>query len=464
MDPGKEADRARYARAQEEALLGTILRSPGCYDDVADLVKPHDFVAWPHPVVWSLMADLRRRGKPIDLPTLADAALNAGKLDDLARGHGTGYAYLGRLFERGGFNAPALARVVVGLSQRRDLARLGRWLVEEAEGPTMNVAELLRAADERLTAVSDRRPEAGARLVSEAVAEVVKRLDAVMRGEPLARGVPHGLPGLDAVVPVLADSELVVLAARPSVGKTALGMAVALHAAYEAGAHVLFASLEQSREEVAMRALATRAGVELSRLRAHRVDAAEAEALADSALSLGRPVLWLDDRGGQTVHQIAATARRLRRAGGLALVLVDYVQLIAADRRGVPRHEQVAEMTRGLKQLARELCLPVLALAQLGRGAEDRAHPRLSDLRESGSIEADADTVLLVSRAPEGDRDAEEKAGRSIKEVEMEGARILRVDVAKQRNGPTGLRWLYFDRPRQRFRPPDWRPVRDDPF
>jgi replicative DNA helicase len=277
--------------------------------------------------------------------------------------------------------------------------------------------------------------------------DAMDRLDARMRGEHTAAGVDSGFAKLDELTGGLHNSELVILAARPSMGKTALALNIAEHVATQQGLPVLFVSLEMSAIELAERMLCSVARVNSHRLRNGTLSQRDRQKLVETANKLSTASLSIDDSPSRTVTEIAAAARRLRRRqkGRLGLVVIDYLQLIEPDNQKDPRQEQVAKITRRLKGLAREMKIPVLCLAQLNRQAEEgRGHePRLSHLRESGAIEQDADVVMFVHR-DEYFLSGDERSKLTDEErAAFEGeAKLL---LRKQRNGPTGdvpLTWL----------------------
>jgi replicative DNA helicase len=246
------------------------------------------------------------------------------------------------------------------------------------------------------------------------------RIEARSQRDTQLSGIPTGFLDLDRILAGFQDSELVVIAARPGVGKTALGLALTHHVALKEKLPVFFVSLEQSAVELADRILSSEGNVDGQRIRLGRLSAEDGQSIVSARDRLRQAKVFIDDAPAQSMLRIAASARRLRLKHGIRLIVVDYLQLITPDNRKEPRQEQVAGISRRLKQLAREIKVPVVALAQLNRGVEDRQgqRPRLSDLRESGAIEADADTVLLLHRS--------------------EVPNQIEVLVAKQRNGPTG--------------------------
>jgi replicative DNA helicase len=282
----------------------------------------------------------------------------------------------------------------------------------------------LETAERRIFAVAEMGVAGRAVPVASALNEAFDRIDARAKRGGGPTGLMTGFGELDFLTAGLQNSEFIVVAARPAVGKTAFAVSIVRNAALELGVPVLVVSLEQSRAELVDRLLCAEARVDGQRLRRGELIREDAERLADAGDRIRRSRVFIDDTPSQSMFHVAASARRLRTKERIGLVVLDYLQLVEPDDRNNPRHEQVAAISRRLKLLARELKVPVVALAQLNRAVEARTNhrPRLSDLRESGSIEADADTVLLMHR--EDDSPAE------VVRIEMQ--------VAKQRNGPTG--------------------------
>jgi replicative DNA helicase len=278
-----------------------------------------------------------------------------------------------------------------------------------------------------------------------AVGKSYDRLDSRMCKGGGIQGLKTGLVDLDHLTAGLQDSELTIAAARPGVGKTAFALAIA-RKAIQNGHAVHFASLEQAEVELADRLICAEAGLDGHKLRAGTFSRAEIAIFKEAGDRLASLPLFIDDDSVQSMFRITAKARRHKLRHGIRLVIVDYLQLVEPENRREPRHEQVAGVSRRLKQLARDLALPVLALAQLNRASELRAdqEPRLADLRESGAIEADADTVMLM-HSPHVRKDGQEGPNDSSATVAIE------VHVAKQRNGPTGRVTLAFRKEYQRF-------------
>jgi replicative DNA helicase len=290
----------------------------------------------------------------------------------------------------------------------------------------------LSTAERRVLEIAEKGTVSQTKTLSEAMKEAFDRMDAkASKGHSTISGIKTGYVDLDNLTAGLQNSELIIISARPSVGKTAFALNIVRHAIVEERVPVFFVSLEQAKVELAERLLVCQSRVDSHRIRTGRVDSADAQKLLDGADILKGtatdPVkLFLDDTPAQTLLRIAATARRLKLREGIRMIVIDYLQLIEPEDRKAPRQEQVAQMSRRLKFLARELNIPVIALAQVNRGSEDRQDhtPRLSDLRESGAIEQDADTVLMLHRPAKFDKSQDDN--------------VLEVHVAKQRNGPTG--------------------------
>jgi replicative DNA helicase len=421
----------------ERALLGSLLRDGDALDDVATIIDADDFRTDAHRRLFTAIVALRDVGKPVSLVAVAEALQQRGDVDEV------GYPYLAELFEDEptGGNAIHYAKLVKQRSLRRALARVGAEIQREAENPAGTAEEAVADAERRIFALAERGVADGVHDAPKVVGELYDRLDARRQRGAASCGLPTGFFSLDDYLTGLPPSELIVIAARPGIGKTSLAVALARRAALVEGVGVLFISLEQARVELFERLLCGMASVDGQNVRRGSLTDEEARRFLAAGDEVRKAPLFIDDAANQRMLRIAATARRLKRRKGVGLVVVDYLQLIEPDNRKVPRHEQVADVSRRLKILARELAVPVVALAQLNRASEARENrePRLSDLRESGGIEADADTVLLLHR-PEA-----KEPGESAQQD-----RIV-VHIAKQRNGPTAKVVLRFERRFLRF-------------
>jgi replicative DNA helicase len=414
----------------EAQLLGAVLRDEDAFADVALMVTVEDFRSHGHRAIWSALADLFQDGKRIEATTLAEELLRRGQIEDVGN-----YAYVGKLLDLSPTSAYAVqhARMVRKHALLRRLAAAGHAIAYDAENPADDAEVVLEKCENRILSISELGSEGQTFAAQQVVAETLQRIDARAQKDRGLAGIGTGFIDLDRLTAGLQSSELIVLAARPSIGKTALGLAIAANV-LRADVPVFFASLEQARHELIERLLIAEAKVDGQRIRRGCLSEEEMDHIAKASETIGSWPLFIDDASRQSMLRIGANARRHKRKHGVGLVVVDYLQLIDPENRRDPRHEQVGNVSRRLKGLARELCLPVLALAQLNRASEDRTgqRPRLSDLRESGSIEADADVVLLLHQMADKTNE-------------------LDVILAKQRNGPVGDVTLFFDRAQQRF-------------
>lgn len=329
------------------------------------------------------------------------------------------------------------AGIVREKSTLRSLINASTEILRQAYEEQHEARHLVSEAEQKIFSILDQRSASSVNSIRDILHQAMDRLDARMRGEQTQDAVDSGFTELDRLTGGLHNSELVILAARPSMGKTALAMNIAEYVAVELRRPTLFVSLEMASVELADRLLCSAAQVDGHRLRNGTLSNADKLRLVEKAGEISQAPLFVDDSPSRTVSEIAAAARRIkRREGGLGLIAIDYLQLIEPDNPDDSRQEQVARIARRLKGLAREAEVPVLCLAQLNRQAEDtRDHrPRLSHLRESGAIEQDADVVMFVHR--------EEYYLRGEEQKEHEG--LAEIIIAKQRNGPVGeveLRW-----------------------
>lgn len=421
-----------HSRECERALLGCILRDSQTLPEIVGLVKADDFYLFAHKLIFEAMAALGDKGKEVDIVTIAEWLTKHGKLDDAG-----GYPLIAELFDA----APSAghyrhySEVIREKAMARRLIAAAAEIGQDAFDPITPSKELLASAEQKVLEIAEMGATGEAVHIDQALRETYDRLEARLTqdGQKLP-GVMTGFIDLDRLLAGLQNSELIILAARTSVGKTAFAVNIARNVALIEKLPVLFVSLEQSRMELSERLLCIESRVSSHRLRMGYLKPDEQEKLMDAGARLSGSKLFLDDTPGQNMLRIGAVARRLKRRDGIRLVIVDYLQLIDPENRREPRQEQVAAISRRLKHLARELKIPVIALAQLNRGVENRSdsRPRLADLRESGSIEQDADTVMMLHRP-------EEETG------------AVEVIVGKQRNGPTGDVKLMFVKDFMRF-------------
>jgi replicative DNA helicase len=412
----------------EMAVLGSILLRPEVIDDVVMVLRPDDFYDEAHGKLYAHMVNMHDAGKKIDVTLLVDELRRQGEFEKIG-----GAGFLARVGNSVATAAHATyyADIVRQDATCRALINSCTEILQEAYQPESKAQELLNRAEHRIFSILERGESSSLSDIRDILHDAMDRIDARMKGEHQAGGVETGFTEFDNLTGGLHNSELIILAARPSMGKTALAMNIAEYVAMKLKLPVLFVSLEMSSIELADRMLCSVAEVNGARLRNGTISKDDRKRLVESAAKMSECPLFVDDSPSRTVSEIAAAARRIkRREGALGLIVIDYLQLIEPDNSNDPRQEQVAKMARRLKGLAREVEVPVLCLAQLNRQAEvaKENRPRLSHLRESGAIEQDADVVMFVHRE-EYYRTGEERdqfAGQ---------AEII---IAKQRNGPIG--------------------------
>ncbi|MFO0920970.1 MAG: replicative DNA helicase [Pirellulales bacterium] len=431
----------------EMGVLGSILLNPDACNDLALIVREDDFYDDAHRKLYAHMKGMYEGGNKIDAMLLVNHLKSAGDFELIG-----GAAYLAKLANSvpNAAHASYYAEIVRTKATLRRLIEASTSILRDAYDETIEPKELVSQAEQRIFQIQDERSANSAASIGDVLKAAMGRIDARMRGEHLDGGVETHFVDFDRMTGGLHNGELVILAARPSMGKTAFAMNIAEHAALKGGAPTLFVSLEMSAIELADRLLCSVARVNGSRLRNGTISNEDRQRLVKHAMEISRAPLYVDDAPSRTVSEVAAVARRITQQEmakptkkKLGLIVIDYLQLIEPDNPKDPRQEQVAKIARRLKMMAREIQVPVLCLAQLNRQAEEgKDHtPRLSHLRESGAIEQDADVVMFVHREEYYHRGeaAEQFAGQ---------AQII---IAKQRNGPVGEVDLLWEREYTRF-------------
>ena len=426
-----------HNREAERSVLGSMLRDNKVIPDVIQILRAEDFYVFQHQKIYEGMADLYVvKGKPADAVTLADWLNEKKLIEDV------GYAYLIELWDAApsAANAVYYGEIVRQKAIVRNLIHACNELQRDAYDQVMPAQELLDSAERRILEVAELGVTGSTTTLQQALNEAYDRIDARKGKDYQAvSGVPTGFIDLDNLTAGFQNSELIIIAARPSVGKTAFALNIIRHVAVEENIPAFFVSLEQARIELAERLLCCQARVDSHRLRKGQLSSEDMDRLISGGETLRQAQIFIDDSPGQSMLRIAANARRLKLRHDIRLVVIDYLQLIDPDNRRDSRQEQVSTISRRLKFLARELKVPVIALAQVNRSSEDRQdhRPRLSDLRESGAIEQDADTVLMLHR-PEYHEPGQQEG-------------LVEVIVAKQRNGPTGAENLMYIKQYMRF-------------
>ncbi len=422
-EPG--ADRVPpQSREAERCVLGSMLRDNVVIPDVIQVIRAENFYFDAHQKIFEAVARIYDNGSPVDLVILAEYLNQQQQLVDIG-----GPAYLAELWDAAptAANAEHYARIVREKGITRALIHASTEILRDAYDQAYPADQLLESAERQVLEIAELGVMGQTIAFEDALNEAYTRIDQrTSKAHLPASGVPTGFVDLDQLTAGLQASELVILAARPSIGKTSFGLNIARHVSVDERLPVFFVSLEQSRIEIAERLLCCQARVDSHKLRTGRISSEDSDKLLAAGEVMRHIKLFLDDTPAQGMLRIAANARRLHRRHDIRLVIIDYLQLIEPENRRDPRQEQVAQISRRLKFLARELKIPVMALAQVNRTSEDRQdhRPRLADLRESGSIEQDADTVLLLHRPGKFDGGQEDNT--------------IEVIIGKQRNGPTG--------------------------
>lgn len=425
----------------ERALLGALMLNQNAIYEVADLVGVDSFYAGKHRTIFDAMLALFAKGEPIDMVTLSSKLKERKLLNEIG-----GASYLSEMV--GAAASPGSARhYAQGVQSKfilRSLidaaAKIGELGFEEDR----DIEVILDEAQSAVFSVTQTPMLRSFTAIKDELAEAWERLESLQKHAGSMRGIPTGFPQLDNLLAGFQKSDLVILAARPSMGKTALALDIARQTATKHGTAVGIFSLEMSSQQLVDRMLAAQAGVNSWRLRTGKIkDEDEFERLQQGMGVLAEAPIYIDDKASTTVLAMRSVARRLKMEKNLGLIIVDYLQLITPtqSRGGDNLVQQVTEISRSLKAMARELEVPVLALSQLSRAVEQRGgRPRLSDLRDSGSIEQDADVVMFIHREDmTGNRTTNDKTG------------VAEILVEKHRNGPVGKVDLRFDEEKTTF-------------
>lgn len=415
----------------ESSLLGAILVDKEAIIKVADIISADDFYASRNEVIYNAMVDLYEARQPIDLLTLANKLEEVGELEKIG-----GSAYLTELVD----SVPSAAHVahyagiVAHKATLRRLISAASQISSLGQDEGMQLEDLLDQAEQTLFQVSQKHLKQNFIPISSVLAESFDRLDTLHKDKHTIRGVPTGFKALDKLLAGLQKSDLIILAARPSMGKTTLAINIAQHVATKEGVPVGIFSLEMSKEQLIDRMLATESGVDSWKLRTGNLEDSDFPKINHAMAVLSDAPIFIDDSPMVNVMEMRTKARRLQSEHDLGLIVIDYLQLMSGRKGGGDnRVQEVSEISRGLKGLARELNVPVIALSQLSRTVESRtpAIPQLSDLRESGSIEQDADVVMFIYRDEYYNK-------------ETENPGVANILVKKHRNGPTGEVEVFF--------------------
>ena len=412
----------------EQAVLGGLMLDNSAWERVADRITEEDFYRQDHRLLFRAMNELSDQDQPFDAVTLAEWLQARGKLEQ-----GGGLAYLATLARDTptAANVRAYADIVRERSVLRQLIRVGGELAESAYRPEGRaVAELVDEAERAVFEIAERGDRAGKNYVriNELMAKAVDRLDTLVHADSHVTGVATGLTRFDEMTAGLQPGDLVIVAGRPSMGKTTFAMNVAEYAAISGNLPTAIFSMEMSGEQLAMRLISSLGRIDQLKVRTGKLDDTDWKRVSSAISIMSKAPMFIDDTGALTPTELRARARRLKRDHNLGLLVVDYLQLMQVPGTRENRATEISEICRSLKSLAKELKIPVIALSQLNRSLEQRPdkRPIMSDLRESGSIEQDADVIVFIYRDEVYDKDSPDKGTAEI-------------IIGKQRNGPIGM-------------------------
>ena len=433
----------------EASIIGAILVDSDAIVRVADALSPTDFYEERHRRIYEAIEKLYEKHRPIDTLTLSNQLKDDGFLELIG-----GSTYLAELanYVPTAAHAEHYADIIRQKSMRRRLIKAAQDTVDLGYDESKSIQEVIETAESDLFNVSQQHVKQDIQSIENILADSFERLDELHRNKGKVRGVPTGFRDMDNILAGWQKSDLVILAARPAMGKTAVALNFAHNVAVKAEQPVLLFSLEMSKEQLVDRLLSMESGVDAWNIRTGNLSDSDFEKIGNAMGTLSEAPIYIDDTPGITVSEMRTKARREQHQRQLGLIIIDYLQLMSGSSKfggEGNRVQEISEISRGLKLIARELNVPVIALSQLSRSVESRSPqiPQLADLRESGSIEQDADIVMFLYREDYYNPDTQRQ-------------NITDVIVSKHRNGPTGKVELYFDKAKQRFKSLDRRPER----
>jgi replicative DNA helicase len=447
--PGRDPYRDRrppYSEDAEQAVLAAMLIDQDAVMRAIEVVDDSMFYAERHRRLFRAMQTITERGSVVDPLTLADELSRKGELEGAG-----GKDYIGLLIDAvpTAANVEYHARIVKEKALLRRLIEVSTEIVGAAFSGGNTADELLDLAEQKIFQVAQQRTTEGFSRIKELLWPTMERIEAIAHGGQSVTGVASGFKDLDELTSGFQPSDLIIIAARPSMGKTAFTLNIAQHAAIEDKRKIALFSLEMSKESLVQRLLTAEARVDAQKVRKGMLRDDDYPRLAKAAGLLSHAPIWIDDTAGITLLEMRSKARRLKADQGLDMIMVDYLQLMQGPANSESRQQEVSQISRGLKALAKELSVPVIALSQLSRAPEQRAgdskRPQLSDLRESGAIEQDADLIMFLFR----EEVYAERENGMLKDPSVEGK--AEVIIGKQRNGPIGTVPLFFHKQYTRF-------------
>ncbi|WP_226639118.1 replicative DNA helicase [Priestia flexa] len=422
----------------EQAVLGAIFLEPSSLTLASELLIPEDFYRAAHQKIFTCMLKLSDQGEPVDLVTVTSDLANQKILEEIG-----GVAYLSDLANSvpTAANIEYYAKIVEEKSILRRLIRTATDIASEGYAREDEVEVLLNEAEKNILEVAQRKNTGVFQNIKDVLVQTYDNIEVLHNRKGDITGIPTGFTDLDHMTAGFQRNDLIIVAARPSVGKTAFALNIAQNVATKTDENVAIFSLEMGAEQLVMRMLCAEGNIDAQRLRTGSLTSEDWGKLTMAMGSLSNAGIYIDDTPGVRVGEIRSKCRRLKQEGGLGMILIDYLQLIQGNgRSGENRQQEVSEISRSLKALARELQVPVIALSQLSRGVEQRQdkRPMMSDIRESGSIEQDADIVAFLYREDYYEKDTENQ-------------NIIEIIIAKQRNGPVGTVQLAFVKEYNKF-------------
>ena len=419
---------------EKKLLSALMLKSGQAVAEVGTILTAEDFFRVEHRLIYKAILRLNGHGVPLDVLMVEQALRKSGDLEKVTRKYLYGLVPL----EYTTLRAEAYAKVIRQKSLMRQLIEAGRGLAIAAADERNAIEDVLSRAEEEILKIGNRQIKSGYEEVGEILQRTFERINYLHENAGQLLGIPSGLMDLDRILNGFQKSDLILLAARPSMGKTALAMNMAAQAAR--GKVVLVFSLEMSKEQLGNRLLSTASGVNSQAINTGNISDEDMDRLLDGLERLSRCKLYIDDTAGINIMELRSKARRIKHEHGLDMIIIDYLQLMTGGK-AENRQQEISEISRQLKAMARELDVPIIALSQLSRSVELRAEkkPQLSDLRESGSLEQDADIVMFLYRDEYYNRD------------EAENKNIAELIIAKNRNGPTTSLHLHFDKETMKF-------------
>ncbi len=421
----------------ERSTLGSMLLEKEAIERGAELLKPDDFYREAHRVVYEVILHLTNKGEPIDIITVSEELTRRNMLDKIG-----GIGYLTALANAvpTAANIEYYAKIVAEKSLLRSIISVATNIVGMGYEGTEEVDMILDEAEKQIFQITQKRNTKGFVSLRNILIETFERIEQLYESKGGVTGLPTGFSDLDRMTAGLQPSDLIILAARPSMGKTTFALNIGRYAAVNLKIPVILFSLEMSKEQLALKLLCSEAGVDNQRIRTGTLMDNDWPRLSHALGSLSEAVMFIDDTPGISALDIRAKARRIKSEHGLGLIVIDYLQLMQSRNRSENRQQEVSDISRALKALAREVNVPVIALSQLSRAVEQRTDkkPNLSDLRESGSLEQDADLVAFLYREDYYNPETDKKG-------------ITELLIAKQRNGPVGTVELLFQKEFSKF-------------